>query len=87
MFDHFDARVTYDQDEVTVSIARFGILAFGVTLEDAIADLLVEMNAWAQRGLAAPGRYHLVAEDLALLRRFVEQNPAGQAAMLSREPA
>ena len=85
MLDHLDARITYDQNDVTAAVSRFGVLGFGSTLDEAIADLLVEMNAKARRMLAATDRYRLAPEELDLLRLFVQSSSEEQKAMLSRE--
>lgn len=44
----FDAEVVEDGDETTVTLPRLGILGFGRSREEAYADALVELRAYAR---------------------------------------
>lgn len=61
-----------DGDEVTARLADFGLLGFGETVDEALDDLVGELDAYADRFLADYGFYRRTkrAHHLPYLLRF-----------------
>lgn len=81
-----DVRVVYDQEEVTLRVPALGILAFGESLDEAIEDLLAELQVYIERFFEDPARYMAGrgAPPLALLR-FALSEESEQRLMLGIE--
>lgn len=52
-----DVQAVYDEEEVTLRTPDLGVLGFGETLDDAVEDLLVELDAYATRFFEEPARF------------------------------
>jgi len=74
----------YDEGEVTLSVPAMGVLGFGEDLEEATADLLVELRAYATRYFRDPARYLATGrrEHAGPLLRFALLDEEAQRAML-----
>jgi hypothetical protein len=53
----FEPTVVADAGELTMELEHLGILGFGTTMDEAIADLVSELRAYSQRYFAQPAFY------------------------------
>jgi len=53
----FDIELVEDGGEVTAALSRFGLLGFGSSRHEALADLLVELRAYAADYFERPAFY------------------------------
>jgi hypothetical protein len=54
---HLEVLAVYDGGEVTLRIPELGVLGFGDTLDEAIADLLADVRVYVARFFENPARY------------------------------
>lgn len=86
--DHrFDAQVMVDDEEVTVRLADFGLMGCGETIDEALADLTSELDAYADRFLGDYPFYRHTqrAHHLGYLLRFKMTPPGRRAALLLQD--
>lgn len=53
----FQVLAVYDEGEVTLRVPEIGVLGFGDTLDEALADLLTELRVYVARFFEDPSRY------------------------------
>ncbi len=53
----FEPTVVVDGGEFTMELERLGVVGFGTTLDEAIADLVSELHAYTRRYFAQPAFY------------------------------
>jgi len=84
----FDASVIHSEGETTVALEQFGVLGFGKTLEEALADALEELRAYAQRYFADTAFYAKTdrAGHWPWLLRLALTPPEQQTALLLDPP-
>jgi hypothetical protein len=80
----FEPTVVVDGDEFTMELERLGVVGFGATLDEAIADLVSELHAYTQRYFAQPAFYaHTDRRDhWPWLLRFALTDEARQADLI-----
>ena len=80
----FEPEVVDDKGEVTVALPRFGLLGFGKTRDDALADLLEELRAYARDFFERASFYAATdrAEHAPWLLRFALTPPERQLGLL-----
>jgi Antitoxin of toxin-antitoxin, RelE / RelB, TA system len=68
----FAPEIIADEGEVTARLAEFGLLGFGETVDEAMSDLVHELDGYADRFLADYGFYRRTkrAHHLPYLLRF-----------------
>lgn len=83
--NRLEVLAVYDGDEVTLRVPEMGVLGFGVTLEEATEDLLVELRAYAARFFREPARFMATsrARHAGVLLRFALSTEETQRRMLS----
>jgi hypothetical protein len=85
----FESEVIFSDGEVTAQLPSFGLLGFGSTLDEALADLLSELRAYTQRFFDESSLYmnSTRREHLPWLIRFALTPPDEQARLLEERPA
>ncbi|EQD78169.1 hypothetical protein B1A_02391 [mine drainage metagenome] len=80
----FAPEVILDEGEVTVRLSEFGLLGFGETVDEAISDLVAELDAYAERFLGDYAFYRRTnrAQHLPYLLRFKITPPERRPALL-----
>ena len=83
----FDPQVIVEEGGVTIRLAQFGLLGFGETLDDALADLVRELDDYTDRFLADFGFYSQTkrADHLLHLLRFKMTPPGRRATLLLKD--
>ncbi|HCG00081.1 MAG TPA: hypothetical protein DEV93_06005 [Chloroflexi bacterium] len=68
----FDPEIIAEETDVTARLAEFGLLGFGETVEEAMLDLVGELDAYADRFLGDYGFYRRTkrSHHLPYLLRF-----------------
>ena len=83
----FAPEVIVDDGEVTVRLSQFGLLGFGETVDEAMSDLVAELDAYAERFLGDYAFYRRTnrAQHLPYLLRFKITPPERRPALLSED--
>lgn len=83
-----DVEVIHEGEAVTLRAPELGVLGFGGTYEEAAADLVRELEAYAVDYFANPTRYAFTsrAAHAAVLMRFALANADERLAMLAELP-
>jgi hypothetical protein len=83
--DKIEVEGVVDGGEVTLSAPRLGVLGFGESLDEAVADLLVELRDYAAAFFHEPDRYRGNVRDgqYATLLRFALTPPDEQKGLLA----
>ena len=81
----FDVEIAEDGGEVTAALPKLGLLGFGSNPEEALADLLVELRAYAADYFERASFYAATdrADHAPWLLRFAVTPAAEQGALLS----
>ena len=84
-----DVQEVQDEGETTLRTPELGILGFGGTYEEAVADLVSELEVYAASYFEDPARhaYTSRAAHAGVLMRFALSTPAQRRAMVTEAPA
>jgi len=84
----FESEVIFSDGEVTAQLPLLGLLGFGTTLDEALADLLAELRAYTYRFFDQSSLYMQSTrrEHWPWLLRFALTPPDEQARLLEEPP-
>src|SRR5258708_3431930 len=84
----FESEVIFSEGEVTAQLPSLGLLGFGTTLDEALADLLTELRAYTYRFFDESSLYMHSnrREHWPWLLRFALTPPDEQARLLEEPP-
>jgi prevent-host-death family protein len=84
-----EPELLFSEGEVTAQLPRFGLLGFGTTADEALADLLAELRAYARRFFDRASLYLQSdrRDDWPWLLRFALTPPEEQHRLLVEPPA